>query len=200
MSEKTRENQTYIEFKKIPIGNLGGKQVDLKQFEISESKSKEYKSMRNKIIYKLHKKNLKYSEIENLQVQDIDNSFSLIRIERGNRIFRIAISKELSDDLRVLTKYKDDKDYIFTKDLINNEKLSGTMINKIVKKLKEIENYDIEAKNEKSLKNKAIYTVEKACDKYVIYKNGRVVEGLVINNITNALRVCDILNADETFK
>nr|UVN04771.1 MAG: hypothetical protein [Bacteriophage sp.] len=198
--EKTRENQTYIEFKKIPIGNLDGKQVDLKQFEISESKSKEYKSMRNKIIYKLHKKNLKYSEIENLQVQDIDNSFSLIRIERGNRIFRIAISKELSDDLRVLTKYKDDKDYIFTKDLINNEKLSGTMINKIVKKLKEIENYDIEAKNEKSLKNKAIYTVEKACDKYVIYKNGRVVEGLVINNITNALRICDILNADETFK
>lgn len=198
--EKTRENQTYIEFKKIPIGNLDGKQVDLKQFEISESKSKEYKSMRNKIIYKLYKKNLKYSEIENLQVQDIDNSFSLIRIERGNRIFRMAISKELSDDLRVLTKYKDDKDYIFTKDLINNEKLSGTMINKIVKKLKEIENYDIEAKNEKSLKNKAIYTVEKACDKYVIYKNGRVVEGLVINNITNALRICDILNADETFK
>jgi archaellin len=198
--KKTRENQTYIEFKKIPIGNLGSKQVDLKQFEISESKSKEYKSMRNKIIYKLHKKNLKYSEIENLQVQDIDNSFSLIRIERGNRIFRIAISKELSDDLRVLTKYKDDKDYIFTKDLINNEKLSGTMINKIVKKLKEIENYDIEAKNEKSLKNKEIHTVERICDKYVIYKNGRVVEGLVINNITNALRVCDILNADETFK
>ena len=198
--EKTRENQTYIEFKKIPIGNLDGKQVDLKQFEISESKSKEYKSMRNKIIYKLHKKNLKYSEIENLQVQDIDNSFSLIRIERGNRIFRIAISKELSDDLRVLTKYKDDKDYIFTKDLINNEKLSGTMINKIVKKLKEIENYDKEAKNEKSLKNKAIYTVEKACDKYVIYKNGRVIEGLVLNTLVNALRIRDILNADRSVK
>ena len=198
--EKTRENQTYIEFKKIPIGNLDGKQVDLKQFEISESKSKEYKSMRNKIIYKLHKKNLKYSEIENLQVQDIANSFSLIRIERGNRIFRIAISKELSDDLRVLTKYKDDKDYIFTKDLINNEKLSGTMINKIVKKLKEIENYDIEAKNEKSLKNKAIYTVEKACDKYVIYKNGRVIEGLVLNTLVNALRIRDILNADRSVK
>ena len=36
MSEKTRENQTYIEFKKIPIGNLDGKQVDIKQFEINK--------------------------------------------------------------------------------------------------------------------------------------------------------------------
>ena len=194
MSEKTRENETVIEeFEKIPIGNLDGKQVDLKQFEINKSTEKEYRTIRNNIIVELHKRNLKYSEISNLQVQDIDNSFALIRIQRGDRVFRMAISQEITASLKALTKYKDNKDYIFTKDLVNEKPLSGTMIAKIIKKHK------VMAMDHKEV-NTEIHTVERVCDKYVIYKNGRVIEGLVLNTLVNALRIRDILNADRSVK
>lgn len=195
MSEKTRENETVIEeFEKIPIGNLDGKQVDLKQFEINKSTEKEYRTIRNDLIIKLHKKNLKYSEISNLQVQDIDNSFALIRIQRGDRVFRMAISQEITASLKALTKYKDNKDYIFTKDLINEKPLSGTMIAKIIKKYNEI---DIK---KSEIKIKEVHSIEKVCGKYLIYKNGRAIEGLVVNSMVNALRIRDILNADELIK
>ena len=135
MSKKIRKNQTIIdEFIKSPIGIINGEQINLKHFEISKNAGIEYRNLRNEIIYKLNKMNLRYSEIARLEVQDIDSSFFLIRIKRGNRVFRIAVSKEISDKLKILTKYKDDKDYVFTKDLINNEKLSETMIVKIIKK------------------------------------------------------------------
>lgn len=190
MSEKTRENETVIEeFKKTDIGKLDGKQVDLKQFEINKSTEKEYRTIRNNIIVELHKRNLKYSEISTLQVQDIDNSFALIRIQRGDRVFRMAISQEITSGLKVLTKYKDNKDYIFTKDLVSEKPLSGTMIAKIIKKHK------VMATDHKEV-NTEIHTVERICDKYVIYKNGRVIEGLVLNTMVNALRIRDILNAD----
>lgn len=194
MSKKIRKNQTIIdEFIKSPIGIINGEQINLKHFEISKNAGIEYRNLRNEIIYKLNKMNLRYSEIARLEVQDIDSSFFLIRIKRGNRVFRIAVSKEISDKLKILTKYKDDKDYVFTKDLINNEKLSETMITKIIKKysLKEINTTE---KDTKVSKEK--YIIEKVCDKYVIYNGGRVVEGLLINNMINAIRICEILNAD----
>lgn len=195
MSEKTRENETVIEeFKKTDIGKLDGKQVDLKQFEINKSTEKEYRTIRNDLIIKLHKKNLKYSEISNLQVQDIDNSFALIRIQRGDRVFRMAISQEITASLKALTKYKDNKDYIFTKDLINEKPLSGTMIAKIIKKYNAI---DIK---QSEIKIKEVHSIEKVCGKYLIYKNGRAIEGLVVNSMVNALRIRDILNADELIK
>lgn len=194
MSKKIRKNQTIIdEFIKSPIGIINGEQINLKHFEISKNAGIEYRNLRNEIIYKLNKMNLRYSEIARLEVQDIDSSFFLIRIKRGNRVFRIAVSKEISDKLKILTKYKDDKDYVFTKDLINNEKLSETMITKIIKKysLKEINTTE---KDTKVSKEK--YIIEKVCDKYVIYQGGRVIEGLLINNMINAIRICEILNAD----
>lgn len=194
MSKKIRKNQTIIdEFIKSPIGIINGEQINLKHFEISKNAGIEYRNLRNEIIYKLNKMNLRYSEIARLEVQDIDSSFFLIRIKRGNRVFRIAVSKEISDKLKILTKYKDDKDYVFTKDLINNEKLSETMITKIIKKysLKEINTTE---KDTKVSKEK--YVIEKVCDKYVIYQGGRVIEGLLINNMINAIRICEILNAD----
>ena len=137
--------------------------------------------------------NLRYSEIARLVVQDIDSSFFLIRIKRGNRVFRIAVSKEISDKLKILTKYEDDKDYVFTKDLINNEKLSETMIVKIIKKYNSKE-MNITENDTKASKEK--YVIEKVCDKYVIYQGGRVIEGLLINNMINEIRICEILNAD----
>lgn len=194
MSKKIRKNQTIIdEFIKSPIGIINGEQINLKHFEISKNAGIEYRKLRNEVICKLNKMNLRYSEIARLEVQDIDSSFFLIRIKRGNRVFRIAVSKEISDKLKILTKYKDDKDYVFTKDLISNEKLSETMITKIIKKysLKEINTTE---KDTKVSKEK--YIIEKVCDKYVIYQGGRVIEGLLINNMINAIRICEILNAD----
>ena len=114
---KTLENETIINLKNLPIGNREVEQIDLRQFEIGKSVEQEYRDIRNRLIIELHKIKLRYSEISNLQVQDIDNSFCLIRIKRGDRVFRIAISKSISDRLKILTKYKDDKDYIFTKNL-----------------------------------------------------------------------------------
>ena len=194
MSKKIRKNQTIIdEFIKSPIGIINGEQINLKHFEISKNAGIEYTNLRNEIIYKLNKMNLRYSEIARLEVQDIDSSFFLIRIKRGNRVFRIAVSKEISDKLKILTKYKDDKDYVFTKDLINNEKLSETMIVKIIKKYNSKE-MNITENDTKASKEK--YVIEKVCDKYVIYQGGRVIEGLLINNMINAIRICEILNAD----
>lgn len=194
MSKKIRKNQTIIdEFIKSPIGIINGEKINLKHFEISKNAGIEYRNLRNEIIYKLNKMNLRYSEIARLEVQDIDSSFFLIRIKRGNRVFRIAVSKEISDKLKILTKYKDDKDYVFTKDLINNEKLSETMIVKIIKKYNSKE-MNITENDTKASKEK--YVIEKVCDKYVIYQGGRVIEGLLINNMINAIRICEILNAD----
>lgn len=194
MSKKIRKNQTIIdEFIKSPIGIINGEQINLKHFEISKNAGIEYRNLRNEIIYKLNKMNLRYSEIARLEVQDIDSSFFLIRIKRGNRVFRIAVSKEISDKLKILTKYKDDKDYVSTKDLINNEKLSETMIVKIIKKYNSKE-MNITENDTKASKEK--YVIEKVCDKYVIYQGGRVIEGLLINNMINAIRICEILNAD----
>ena len=115
MSKKIRKNQTIIdefiipieEFIKSPIGIINGEQINLKNFEISKSAGIEYRKLRNEVICKLNKMNLRYSEIARLEVQDIDSSFFLIRIKRGNRVFRIAVSKEISDKLKILTKYKD---------------------------------------------------------------------------------------------
>ena len=195
MSEKTRENETVIEeFEKTPIGKLDGKQVDLKQFEINKSTEKEYRTIRNSIIVELYKRNLRYAEISNLQVQDIDNSFALIRIQRGDRVFRMAISPQITAGLKALTKYKDNKDYIFTKDLINEKPLSGTMIEKIIKK------YNAIGIKQSEIKIKEVHSIEKVCGKYLIYKNGRAIEGLVVNSMVNALRIRDILNADELIK
>lgn len=195
MSEKTRENETVIEeFKKTDIGKLDGKQVDLKQFEINKSTEKEYRTIRNSIIVELYKRNLRYAEISNLQVQDIDNSFALIRIQRGDRVFRMAISPQITAGLKALTKYKDNKDYIFTKDLINEKPLSGTMIAKIIKK------YNAIGIKQSEIKIKEVHSIEKVCGKYLIYKNGRAIEGLVVNSMVNALRIRDILNADELIK
>lgn len=194
MSKKIRKNQTIIdEFIKSPIGIINGEQINLKNFEISKSAGIEYRKLRNEVICKLNKMNLRYSEIARLEVQDIDSSFFLIRIKRGNRVFRIAVSKEISDKLKILTKYKYDKDYVFTKDLINNEKLSETMIVKIIKKYNSKE-MNITENDTKASKEK--YVIEKVCDKYVIYQGGRVIEGLLINNMINAIRICEILNAD----
>ena len=194
MSKKIRKNQTIIdEFIKSTIGIINGEQINLKHFEISKNAGIEYRNLRNEIIYKLNKMNLRYSEIARLEVQDIDSSFFLIRIKRGNRVFRIAVSNEISDKLKILTKYKDDKDYVFTKDLINNEKLSETMIVKIIKKYNSKE-MNITENDTKASKEK--YVIEKVCDKYVIYQGGRVIEGLLINNMINAIRICEILNAD----
>ena len=194
MSKKIRKNQTIIdEFIKSPIGIINGEQINLKHFEISKNAGIEYRNLRNEIIYKLNKMNLRYSEIARLEVQDIDSSFFLIRIKRGNRVFRIAVSKEISDKLKILTKYKDDKDYVFTKDLINNEKLSETMIVKIIKKYNSKE-MNITENDTKASKEK--YVIEKVCDKYVIYQGGRVIEGLLINKMINEIRICEILNAD----
>ena len=184
MSKKIRKNQTIIdEFIKSPIGIINGEQINLKHFEISKNAGIEYRKLRNEVICKLNKMNLRYSEIARLEVQDIDNSFFLIRIKRGNRVLRIAVSKEISDKLKILTKYKDDKDYVFTKDLINNEKLSETMIVKIIKKYNSKE-MNITENDTKASKEK--YVIEKVCDKYVIYQGGRVIEGLLINNMINA--------------
>lgn len=194
MGKKILENQTLIdEFKDSTIGKLDGEQIDLKKLEISKSVESEYRSIRNDVIVALYKRDFRYSEIANLKVQDIDKSFILITKRRGDSLFRVAISREISEKIKLLIKYKSDKDYVFTKNLIEKNPMSHTMITKIVKKHKATRTDYLE-------ENKSTYTVERVCDKYFIYKKGQVIEGLILNTMTNALRICDILNADYLFK
>ena len=192
MLEKTRENETIEKFKLTPIGNIPGEQIDLKNIEIDKSTEVEYRTIRNDVIVGLNDRGLRYAEIETLQVQDVDSSFALIRIQRGNRVFRVAISKEISEKMKLLIKYKDYQDYIFTKNLIGEKPISRTMITKIIK------NHKVATIGE-NITSKDIHKVERVCDKYMIYKNGQVMDGLVLNTMTNALRVCDVLNADEIY-
>ena len=193
---KILENETILNFKKTPIGNIEAEQVDLKQLEISKSLEKEYRNNRNRIIVELHKIKLRYSEISNLQLQDIDNSFCLIRIKRGDRVFRIAISKDVSDGLKILTKYKCDKDYIFTKNLIDDKPLSRTMITKIIKNYNSCNDDNLENKYDDEHIDKEVYTVERVCNKYILYKENKPIDGLVINSMINAVKICEILNKD----
>lgn len=64
----------------------------------------------------------------------------------------------------------------------------------IIKKYNEI---DIK---QSEIEIKEVHSIEKVCGKYLIYKNGRAIEGLVVNSMVNALRIRDILNADELIK
>lgn len=193
---KILENETIINFKNAPIVSIQSKQIDLKQFEISKSVEKEYRDIRNRVIVELHKIKLRYSEISNLQVQDIDNSFCLIRIKRGDRVFRIAISKNISDGLKILTKYKCDKDYIFTKNLIDDKPLSRTMITKIIKNYTSCNDDYLENKYDDERIEKEAYTYEKVCNKYILYKENKPIDRLVINSMINAIKICEILNKD----
>lgn len=53
----------------------------------------DFLNLRNETIYLLHTKaKLRHTDISNLQVQQISDDFLLIRLMRGNRIFRVALS------------------------------------------------------------------------------------------------------------
>lgn len=82
------------------------------------------------LIYK-HAK-LRFMEIAKMQVQHIDKSFALIRVQRGDRVFRVSLTPKISNNLKLLIKDKEFNDYIFNSRYDNKKHLSHTMIKKII--------------------------------------------------------------------
>lgn len=156
----------------------------------------EYLSLRNNTIISLYNKSkLRYTEIANLQVQDIDNNRFMVRIKRGDRIFRVALSPIITENMKLLIEGKEESDYIFVSRK-NNKPLSRTMVTKIIENAKytTFENTKVHT----DINN--IYSIKLVDCDYKILKNDKMVEGLSLNNKVNAIKIIDILNADNQIK
>lgn len=91
---------------------------------------------------------LKFMEIAKMQVQHIDKSFALIRVQRGDRVFRVSLTPKISNNLKLLIKGKEFNDYIFNSRGNNKKHLSHTMIKKI------IDNFEVtEGQDKKQVEN-----------------------------------------------
>ncbi|WGX77402.1 hypothetical protein QJS64_19230 (plasmid) [Paraclostridium bifermentans] len=91
---------------------------------------------------------LKFMEIAKMQVQHVDKSFALIRVQRGDRVFRVSLTPKISNNLKLLIGNKEFNDYIFNSRGNNKKHLSHTMIKKI------IDNFEIkEDHNKKQVEN-----------------------------------------------
>ncbi|MBU5290099.1 hypothetical protein AALJ34_17205 [Paraclostridium bifermentans] len=91
---------------------------------------------------------LKFMEIAKMQVQHIDKSFALIRVQRGDRVFRVSLTPKISNNLKLIIKDKEFNDYIFNSRGNNKKHLSHTMIKKI------IDNFEIkESPDKKQVEN-----------------------------------------------
>lgn len=157
----------------------------------------EFLSLRNNTIISLYNKSkLRYTEIANLQVQDIDNNRFMVRIQRGDRIFRVALSPVITENMKLLIGDKEETDYIFNSKKGNNVPLSRTMITKIIENAKytTFENTKVHT----DINN--IYSIKLVDCDYKILKNDKMVEGLSLNNKVNAIKIVDILNADDQIK
>lgn len=157
----------------------------------------EFLSLRNNTIISLYNKSkLRYTEIANLQVQDIDNNRFMVRIQRGDRIFRVALSPVITENMKLLIGDKEETDYIFNSKKGNNVPLSRTMITKIIENTKytTFENTKVHT----DINN--IYSIKLVDCDYKILKNDKMVEGLSLNNKVNAIKIVDILNADNQIK
>ncbi|WP_270647482.1 hypothetical protein [Paeniclostridium hominis] len=103
-----------------------------------ENKANE-KELRDQTIKLLHEHGiLRNMEIAKLQVQHIDNSFFLIRIQRGDRIFRVSVTPKITENLKLLVQGKEFDDFLFPSARNKDKHISHTMVKKI------IDNYKME--------------------------------------------------------
>lgn len=70
------------------------------------------------------------------------------------------------------------------------------MITKIIKNHTKYNDDNLDNKHDDKGIQKEAYTVEKVCNKYVLYKENKPIDGLVINSMINAIKICEILNRD----
>lgn len=180
-------NNPLNKFKNTPVGELHGSQIDL----FKPKSDKEYYNLRNSTIFALYNTKLTASDLSRMQVKHIDNSFMMVLIKRGKRVLRVAVSPQITKNLKLLTYCKLEDDYLFTPVDDPQRPLTRTMINKIVSKHEEIEVVPCD--------NKAIdpevYDYVYSNYKYKIMKDG-VPIGLEINNLYNANAIINTLNKD----
>lgn len=148
-----------------------------------------FSQLRNETIYLIHKHTpLKNMEISKLEVQHLDKSMVLLRIQRGERIFRVSLTPKITNNLKLLIHGKEFNDYIFHSRKDVKKRLSHTMIKKI------IDNYNPYDIKEDIKLNK--FTVKPVACEYGICKDGVLIDSLVLNNYNNAKLIANILNED----
>lgn len=151
--------------------------------------SNDFRIIRNNTIVDLYNKyKLRYTEIATLQVQDLDDNKIMLRIQRGNRIFRVALTKEISKNMQLLSRGKEFDEYIFSSNKGNHTHLSRTMITKIIDTWRY---EDLELIN--FIKDDS-YTMQfNGCD-YKILKGNKPIDGISLKNRVDAVKIIDILN------
>lgn len=157
---------------------------------------KEFVEIRNATITSLYNKSkLRYTEIANLQVQDLDENKIMVRLQRGDRIFRVALSPLISDNLKLLAEGKKFDEYIFNSKQGNQKPLSRSAVTKIIDKS---ESVPYGTKQNDCEGNR--YTVENVVCDYGVFKDGILIKELIFNDKHNAMMVSNILNADTNYK
>lgn len=128
----------------------------------------EFLTLRNECIYQLHKRcRLKNMEIAKIEVQFLSDNFVLLRVKRGDRIFKVSLTNELTENMKLLCNGKNFNDYVFNALGDNKKHISHTMIAKIIK------NYVEPVKQRENVrKDYYDYTYCFTKNTYVITKNG----------------------------
>lgn len=155
--------------------------------------------LRNETIYALYKNNgLRYTDIANLKVKHIFDNGATIRLLRGKtRTFNVAISKEITKNMQLLSNNRDDEETIFYSPTWKNRQLSRTRIQNIISELegKPVKTFiygsDI---REESTESK--YHVRLIYNKYVVCYNNRPMPGLSMNIKAHAEQIADIMNIE----
>lgn len=182
----TKMNNPLNKFKNTPVGEIQGSQIDI----FKPKSDKEYYNLRNSTIVALYNTKLTASDLSRMQVKHIDNSFMMVLIKRGKRVLRVAVSPQITKNLKLLTYCKLEDDYLFTPLDDPQRPLTRTMINKIVAKHEEIEVVPCVSDMDQD-----IYDYAYSNYKYKILKNGEPT-GLEVNNLYNANIIINTLNKD----
>lgn len=152
-------------------------------------KTKINKKLRDNTIYLLHTvTKLSYTEITNLKAHQFDDDFITVAIKRGKRLFKVALSKQLSVNMQLLCLGLDDNDRIFN--------LTRTSITKIINKSMGEPIEDIKNNNEVTDHKDPGYHVKRIYDKFVVCYDNKPLNNLSMKTLEHARTIANIMNLE----
>lgn len=155
--------------------------------------------LRNETIYALYKNHgLRYTDIANLKVKHIFDNGATIRLLRGKtRTFNVAISKEITKNMQLLSYNREDDETIFYSPSWKNRQLSRTRVQAIISELEgkpvKIFVYGSDLREEPT---EPKYHVRELYNKYVVCYDNRPMPGLSMDVEDHAEQIANIMNIE----
>ncbi len=156
-------------------------------------------TLRNETIYALYKNhNLRYTDIANLKVKQLNDNGATIRLLRGkSRLINIAIPIKITENMKLLSSNREPEESIFYSPSWDNRKLSRTRVQAIISELegKQVNIFSFGATlREEPREDK--YNVRQIYDKFVVCYDNRPMSGLSMRVKDHADQIANILNLE----